>query len=155
MTGIRVGLRVVSIPSSSFTFDPNTGGGTIIDIGTMYTRLVVPVYTAVRDEFRRRVGAPLAPPQGGFDTCYNVSIKAPTITFMFDGGVSVSVTLPEENILLSSSSGTMTCLGMAAEPETGVNSVLNVIANMQQQNHRILFDMPNGRVGFAREPCSV
>jgi hypothetical protein len=43
---------------------------------------------------------------------------------------------------------------MAAAPD-GVNTVLNVIASMQQQNHRVLFDVPNGRVGFAREQCTA
>jgi hypothetical protein len=42
---------------------------------------------------------------------------------------------------------------MAAAPDN-VNSVLNVIASMQQQNHRILFDVPNSRLGVAREQCS-
>jgi hypothetical protein len=44
-------------------------------------------------------------------------------------------------------------LAMAAAPDN-VNSVLNVIASMQQQNHRILFDVPNSRLGVAREQCS-
>lgn len=153
MVGIRVGKKVLPIPASSFAFDPNTGGGTIIDAGTMFTMLVVPAYTAVRDEFRHRVKVPVAPPLGGFDTCYNTTITAPTITFMFDGGITV--TLPEENSLIRSSFGSITCLAMAAQPATGVNSVLNVIANMQQQNHRVLFDIPNSRVGFAREPCTA
>jgi Xylanase inhibitor N-terminal/Xylanase inhibitor C-terminal len=153
MVGIRVGRKVLPIPASAFTFDPNTGGGTIIDAGTMFTMLVGSAYTAVRDEFRTRVKVPVAPPLGGFDTCYNTTITAPTITFMFDGGIRV--TLPEENLLIHSSYGSITCLAMAAAPATGVNSVLNVIANMQQQNHRVLFDIPNGRVGFARESCSA
>jgi Xylanase inhibitor C-terminal/Xylanase inhibitor N-terminal len=153
MVGIRVGWKVLPIPASAFTFDPNTGGGTIIDAGTMFTMLVGPAYTAVRDEFRRRVKVPVALPLGGFDTCYNTTITATTITFMFDGGISV--TLPEENLLIRSSYGSITCLAMAAAPATGVNSVLNVIANMQQQNHRVLFDIPKGRVGFAREPCTA
>jgi hypothetical protein len=44
-------------------------------------------------------------------------------------------------------------LAMAAAPDN-VNSVLNVIANMQQQNHRVLFDIPNSRVGVSRELCT-
>ncbi|KAJ4779480.1 Eukaryotic aspartyl protease family protein [Rhynchospora pubera] len=153
MVEIRVGSHVLPIPASAFTFDPNTGGGTIIDAGTMFTMLVGPAYTAVRDEFRRRVRVPIASPLGGFDTCYNTTITAPTISFIFGGGITV--TLPQENILIHSSFGSITCLAMAASPATGVNSVLNVIASMQQQNHRVLFDIPNSRVGFAREPCTA
>ncbi|KAI7999759.1 Aspartyl protease 25 [Camellia lanceoleosa] len=46
----------------------------------------------------------------------------------------------------------LACLAMAAAP-SNVNSVLNVIANLQQQNLRILFDTVNSRLGIARELC--
>lgn len=122
----------------------------LLQSGTVFTRLVQPAYIAVRDEFRRRIGNAAVQSLGGFDTCYSVPIVAPTITFMFTG---MNVTLPPDNILLHSTVGTITCLAMAAAPDN-VNSVLNVIANMQQQNHRILFDVPNSRLGVSREPCT-
>ncbi|XP_044462096.1 aspartyl protease AED3-like [Mangifera indica] len=151
LMAIRVGRRVVDIPASAFAFDPTTGSGTIIDSGTVFTRLVTPAYTAVRDAFRRRVGLNLTVTSlGGFDTCYSVPISAPTITLMFPG---MNVTLPQDNLLIHSTAGSMTCLAMAASPDN-VNSVVNVIASMQQQNHRYLFDVPNSRLGVAREPCS-
>lgn len=151
LMAIRVGRRVVDIPPSVLQFNPTTGAGTIIDSGTVFTRLVAPAYTAVRDEFRRRVGRNLTVTSlGGFDTCYWVPIVAPTITLMFSG---MNVTLPQDNLLIHSTAGSITCLAMAAAPDN-VNSVLNVIANMQQQNHRILFDVPNSRLGVARELCT-
>ena len=119
----------------------------------MFSRLVAPAYVAVRDEFRRRVGGKAnltVTSLGGFDTCYTVPIVAPTITFIFSG---MNVTLPQDNILIHSSAGSTTCLAMASAPDN-VNSVLNVIANMQQQNHRVLFDVPNSRLGVARELCT-
>lgn len=119
--------------------------------GTVFSRLVTPAYVAVRDEFRNRIGTKLTVTSlGGFDTCYSVPIVAPTLTFMFTG---MNVTLPPENVMIHSSAGSTTCLAMAASPDN-VNSVLNVIANMQQQNHRILFDVPNARIGVAREACT-
>uniref|UniRef100_A0A0D9VAD3 Peptidase A1 domain-containing protein n=1 Tax=Leersia perrieri TaxID=77586 RepID=A0A0D9VAD3_9ORYZ len=153
MVGIRVGSKAVQIPQSALAFDPDTGSGTIVDAGTMFTRLAPPVYAAVRDAFRARVRAPVAAPLGGFDTCYNVSVSVPTVTFVFAGGVAV--TLPEENVMIHSSSGGVECLAMAAAPAAGVNAALNVLASMQQQNHRVLFDVANGRVGFSRELCTV
>uniref|UniRef100_A0A0E0LPA7 Peptidase A1 domain-containing protein n=1 Tax=Oryza punctata TaxID=4537 RepID=A0A0E0LPA7_ORYPU len=150
MTGIRVGKKVVSIPASALAFDPATGAGTVLDSGTMFTRLVAPVYLALRDEVRRRVGAPVSS-LGGFDTCYNTTVTWPPVTLLFDG---MQVTLPEENVVIHTTYGTTSCLAMAAAPD-GVNTVLNVIASMQQQNHRVLFDVPNGRVGFARERCTA
>lgn len=150
LVGIKVGRKVVDIPKSALAFNPTTGAGTIIDSGTVFTRLVLPAYTAVRDEFRRRIKNTKVTFLGGFDTCYSGPIVVPTMTFMFAG---MNVTLPPDNLLIHSTAGAISCLAMAAAPDN-VNSVLNVIANMQQQNHRILFDVPNSRLGVAREMCS-
>ncbi|KAI3824595.1 hypothetical protein L1987_06058 [Smallanthus sonchifolius] len=147
LIGIKVGPAVVNIPPSALAFNPNTGGGTIIDSGTVFTRLVDGAYTAVRDEFRRRMGTAVVSSLGGFDTCYTVPVgkQVPTITFMFTG---LNMSLSQDNFLIHSSSGSTTCLAMSASP------ALNVIANMQQQNHRVLFDIPNSRLGISREICS-
>ncbi|KAL4269511.1 hypothetical protein GQ457_HM001280 [Hibiscus cannabinus] len=145
LVAIRVGRKVVDIPPNALAFNPSTGAGTIIDSGTVFTRLVPPAYEAVRNQFRRRVRVANVTSLGGFDTCYTVPIVAPTITLMFSG---MNVTLPQENLLIHSTAGSITCLAMSSAP------ALNVIANMQQQNHRVLFDVPNSRVGFAREQCS-
>ncbi|CAL4959397.1 unnamed protein product [Urochloa decumbens] len=154
MIGIRVGSKPVPIPASALAFDPASGsGGTIVDAGTTFTQLAAPVYAAVRDAFRRRVRAPVAGSLGGLDTCYNVTVKVPTVSFTFAG--PVTVTLPEENVMIRSSSGGIACLAMAAGPADGVNAALSVLASMQQQNHRVLFDVANGRVGFSRELCTV
>ncbi|KAG5034989.1 hypothetical protein AAZX31_04G126200 [Glycine max] len=155
LVAIRVGRKVVDIPPEALAFNAATGAGTVFDSGTVFTRLVAPAYTAVRDEFQRRVAIAAkanltVTSLGGFDTCYTVPIVAPTITFMFSG---MNVTLPEDNILIHSTAGSTTCLAMASAPDN-VNSVLNVIANMQQQNHRVLYDVPNSRLGVARELCT-
>lgn len=151
LVAIKVGRKIVDIPASALAFNPTTGAGTIFDSGTVFTRLVQPAYIAVRDEFRRRMGpTAMVSSLGGFDTCYSVPITIPSITFMLTG---MNVTLPQDNFLIHSSSGSITCLAMAAAPDN-VNSVLNVIANLQQQNHRVLFDVPNSRLGVARETCT-
>lgn len=119
--------------------------------GTTFTRLVQAAYIPVRNEFRRRMGkTATVSALGGFDTCYTVPITIPSITFMFSG---MNVTLPQDNFLIHSSSGSTTCLAMAGAPDN-VNSVLNVIASLQQQNHRVLFDVPNSRLGVSRETCT-
>ncbi|KAL8154399.1 hypothetical protein V2J09_012159 [Rumex salicifolius] len=152
MIGIKVGRNVVNIPPNALAFNPATGAGTVFDSGTVFTRLVEPAYNAVRDEFRRRMGHVNATSLGGFDTCYSVPIRVPTITFMFTG---MNMTLAQDNFLLRSASTSVSCLAIASSgADAGVNSVLNVIASMQQQNHRVLFDGPKSRLGVAREPCS-
>ncbi|KAJ7958929.1 Aspartyl protease [Quillaja saponaria] len=151
LTGISVGRVLVPGLTKLLSFDPNTGSGTIIDSGTVITRFVEPVYNAIRDEFRKQVNSPISS-LGAFDTCFAATSEAiaPVITFHFQG---LDLKLPLENSLIHSSAGTLACLAMAAAPNN-VNSVLNVIANLQQQNLRILFDLANSRIGIARELCN-
>ncbi|XP_068312262.1 aspartyl protease AED3-like [Pyrus communis] len=151
LTGISVGRVLVPISPDLLAFNPNTGAGTIIDSGTVITRFAPPVYTALRDELRKQVNGTFSS-LGAFDTCFSATneVVAPAITLQFTG---LKLTLPLENSLIHSSSGSLACLAMAAAPNN-VNSVLNVIANLQQQNLRILFDVANSVVGIARESCN-
>ncbi|KAJ4701438.1 Aspartyl protease [Melia azedarach] len=151
LTGISVGRVRVPIAPELLSFDPTTGSGTIIDSGTVITRFVQPIYDALRDEFRKQVKGPFST-LGAFDTCFAATHEAvaPAITFHFSG---LDLTLPMENSLIHSSAGSLACLAMASSPNN-VNSGLNVIANLQQQNLRILFDVANSRLGIARELCN-
>ncbi|XP_027149689.1 aspartyl protease AED3 [Coffea eugenioides] len=151
LTGITVGKVRIPIAPELLAFDPTTGAGTIIDSGTVITRFILPIYTALRDEFRNQVKGPFSS-LGAFDTCFAATNEdvAPPVTFHFQG---LDLVLPLENTLIHSSSGSLACLAMAAAPNN-VNSVLNVIANLQQQNLRILFDTANSRLGIARELCN-
>ncbi|KAA8538170.1 hypothetical protein F0562_027778 [Nyssa sinensis] len=151
LTGVSVGRVNVPIAPELIAFDPSTGAGTIIDSGTVITRFVQPVYNAIRDEFRNQVKGPFSS-LGAFDTCFSATNEdiAPAITFHFTG---LDLKLPMENSLIHSSAGSLACLAMGAAPNN-VNSVLNVIANLQQQNLRILFDAANSRLGIARELCN-
>ncbi|XP_062216638.1 aspartyl protease 25 [Phragmites australis] len=156
VTGLSVGRAWVTVPAGSFAFDPNTGAGTVIDSGTVITRWTAPVYAALREEFRRQVAAPSGYTSlGAFDTCFNTDEVAaggaPTVTVHMDGGVDL--TLPMENTLIHSSATPLACLAMAEAPQN-VNAVVNVVANLQQQNVRVVFDVANSRVGFAREACN-
>ncbi|KAF6144049.1 hypothetical protein GIB67_001845 [Kingdonia uniflora] len=151
LTGITVGKVLVPIAPELLAFDPNTGAGTIIDSGTVITRFVEPIYSVVRDEFRKQIGRTISS-LGAFDTCFIAKNEAiaPTITLHF---TEMDLKLPMENTLIHSSAGSLACLSMAAAP-SNVNSVLNIIANLQQQNLRILFDVANSRLGIARELCN-
>ncbi|KAG8073760.1 hypothetical protein GUJ93_ZPchr0006g43168 [Zizania palustris] len=156
VTGLSVGRAWVKVPAGSFSFDPLTGAGTVVDSGTVITRWTAPVYAALRDEFRRQVAAPSGYTSlGAFDTCFNTDEVAaggaPAVTIHMDGGVDL--TLPMENTLIHSSATPLACLAMAEAPQN-VNSVVNVVANLQQQNIRVVFDVANSRVGFAKESCN-
>ncbi|CAN6720527.1 unnamed protein product [Malus baccata var. baccata] len=106
---ISVGRVLIPISPELLAFNPNTGAGTIIDFGTIITRFVPPVYTALRDEFRKQVKGTFSS-LVAFDTCF-------------------SLTLSSDNSLIHSSSGSLACLAMVAAPNN-VNSVLNMIANL-------------------------
>ncbi|KAL6867258.1 hypothetical protein ACP4OV_015282 [Aristida adscensionis] len=156
VTGLSVGRAAVRAPAGAFGFDAGSGAGTVVDSGTVITRWTAPVYAALREEFRRQVAAPSGYTSlGAFDTCFNTDEVAaggaPAVTVHMDGGVDL--TLPMENTLIHSSATPLACLAMAEAPQN-VNSVVNVLANLQQQNVRVVFDVANSRVGFAREACN-
>ncbi|XP_020578911.1 aspartyl protease 25-like [Phalaenopsis equestris] len=157
LTGVSVGRIRVATPPNSFTFDPYTGAGTVVDSGTVITRFVAAAYAAIRDEFRRQVNATNGyETLGAFDTCYSTAnndvtaAPPPVVTLHLDG---LDLALPAENALIHSSGRPLACLALAAAP-ANVNAVVNVIASYQQQNHRVLVDVAGARVGFARELCS-
>ncbi|KAI0495870.1 hypothetical protein KFK09_022177 [Dendrobium nobile] len=157
LTSVSVGRVRVITPPNSFAFDPNTGAGTVVDSGTVITRFVATAYTAIRDEFRRQVNATNGYESlGAFDTCFSTATNdgivtaPPAVTLHLDG---LDLVLPAENSLIHSSGRPLACLALAAAP-ANVNAVVNVIASYQQQNHRVLVDVPGARVGFARELCS-
>lgn len=148
LTAVSVGRVRVPIPQEYLGFDPNTGTGTIIDTGTVLTRLVGPAYYAIRDEFRSQVEGPFIQ-KGVFDTCFTVKQEqvGPRVTLHFEG---MDLKLPMENTLIHSSVGSVACLGMASNGNSG----LNIIASLQQQNLRILFDTANSRLGISPELCN-
>lgn len=150
-TGVSVGKVQVPITPDYLAFNPNTGSGTIIDSGTVVTRFVQPIYEAIRDEFVKQVKGPFTK-IGVFDTCFDAAaeVEAPLITLHFEG---LSMKLPMENSFLHTSAGSRACLAMAPVPNN-VNSAMNVIANLQQQNHRFMFDVANSRLGISREACN-
>ncbi|KAE8684574.1 Adenine nucleotide alpha hydrolases-like superfamily protein isoform 1 [Hibiscus syriacus] len=151
LTGVSVGRVHVPVTPEYLAFNPNTGAGTIIDSGTVVTRFVQPLYEAVRNEFVKQMKGPFST-VGVFETCFVASaeVEAPLITLHFQG---LSMKLPMENSFLHTSAGSRACLAIAPVPNN-VNAAMNVIANLQQQNHRILFDVANSRLGIAREACN-
>ncbi|WOL03798.1 hypothetical protein Cni_G12518 [Canna indica] len=155
LTAVLVGRVEVPVPPGSFSLDPATGAGTVVDSGTVITRFVAPAYAAIRDEFRRQVSAPRGYTSlGAFDTCFiadDAGAKpAPLVTLRME---DLDLVLPVENTLIHSSATPLACLAMAAAPPN-VDAVVNVIASLQQQNLRVVVDAANGRLGFARELCN-
>lgn len=146
LQGISVGDTVVSVPATSIA----NGGGTIVDSGTLITHLAASAYTALRDAFQGQLPNMQATSTNGFETCYDFSsssVDVPAITLHLDS--NVDLVLAKENILINQGSG-LACLAFSS-----TDSDRSIIGNVQQQNWRIVFDVPNSKVGFAREQCAA
>ncbi|GLJ14257.1 hypothetical protein SUGI_0229160 [Cryptomeria japonica] len=76
----------------------------------------------------------------------------PVITLHFDD--SLDLNLPMENSLVpGSENGSVLCLAFAVLP-AGFGDVLSIFENYQQQNFRMVHDVPGSRLGIAGENCN-
>ncbi|KAM0862771.1 hypothetical protein ACQ4PT_045043 [Festuca glaucescens] len=142
LTGISVGGQPVGgVPTSVFA------GGTVVDSGTVITRLPPTAYAALRSTFRTamaRYGYPSAPPSGILDTCYDFSrynvVTLPTVALTFGGGATLALEAPG---ILSSG-----CLAFAPNGGDGDAAILG---NVQQRSVAVRFD--GSSVGFMPGAC--
>ncbi|KAK1260557.1 Aspartic proteinase nepenthesin-2 [Acorus gramineus] len=130
--------------------------GTIVDSGTVITRLPQRAYNALRKAFRAAMsGYPEAPGDAMFDTCYDFSkyvgkdMKLPSVTLHFKGGVDLEV--DETGILTVESGVSQVCLAFVAN-EAATDVV--IIGNTQQKRAEVVFDVGKGRVGFRPGACT-
>jgi hypothetical protein len=147
LTGISVNGQQLSIPTSVFST-----AGTIIDSGTVITRLPQMAYNELRTTFRKLMsGYPMTSSYSLFDTCYdfrkNNTVSIPKIGFLF-GGLRVDLDPAGVFYVVSSS---RTCLGFAGNNKT---SDIVIIGNTQQQRLEVVYDVVGGRIGFGPAGCS-
>lgn len=123
---------------------------TIIDSGTVITRLPAAVYTALQKAFVSIMSKKYAqaPAYSILDTCFKGSLQSfssvPPIKLIFQGGADL--TLQASNILIEANKGT-TCLAFAG------SSRIAIIGNHQQQTFNIAYDVSRSRIGFAAGGC--
>jgi hypothetical protein len=147
LTGISVGVQQLSIPMSVFSET-----GTIIDSGTVITRLPPMAYNELRTTFRKLMsGYPMTSSDSLLDTCYdfhkNNTVSIPKIGFLF-GGLRVDLDPAGVFYMVSSS---QTCLGFAGNDKT---SDITIIGNTQQKRLEVVYDVVGGRIGFGPGGCS-
>ncbi|XP_050218305.1 aspartyl protease family protein At5g10770-like [Mercurialis annua] len=148
MTGISVFGDKLDIPASVFA-----NSGTIIDSGTVITRLPPTAYSALRSAFRQAMATyPMAEPFSILDTCYDLSnyttVKVPKIVLHFNGGVDVDV---DKSGIFVASGVKQVCLGFAGNGDDGQ---LAIFGNTQQKNLEVVYDVGGDKVGFAPSTCS-
>ncbi|KAJ4978667.1 hypothetical protein NE237_009447 [Protea cynaroides] len=148
MTGISVGGQNLSISPSVFTTS-----GTIIDSGTVITRLPPAAYSKLRSAFRQAMTKyTLAPPYSILDTCYNLSgytnVSVPTIVLYFGGGTDLNV---DQSGILVQASSTKYCLAFAGNSAA---TDVGILGNKQQQTFEVVYNVEGGKLGFGAGACN-
>ncbi|KAG0466401.1 hypothetical protein HPP92_017981 [Vanilla planifolia] len=144
LTGIAVAGRRLSVSTAILLKTP-----TMIDSGTVITRLPEEVYSALSRAVVAAVGrkTPRAAAYSILDTCYKrrkEDLRVPEVDLMFDEGAVVR--LPAGNVMLEVEKGT-TCLAFSAA------SKFAIIGNWQQQTFRVVYDVGKMKLGFAAGGC--
>ncbi|OIV91888.1 hypothetical protein TanjilG_17880 [Lupinus angustifolius] len=148
LTSITVAGTPIGVAASSYKVP------TIIDSGTVITRLPMPVYTALKDAFVKIISKKFAqlPGVSILDTCFKGSVKTmsisvPEVQLIFHGGADLS--LKAHNTLIEIKNGT-TCLAFSGS--SGFNPIA-IIGNYQQQTIKVAYDVANSKIGFAPGGC--
>ncbi|KAG8385934.1 hypothetical protein BUALT_Bualt03G0096800 [Buddleja alternifolia] len=149
ISAISVSGKALSLPPSDYNVP------TIIDSGTVISRLAGPVYSSLREELVKIVSSKyqMAETFSILDACFNgssdeISAVLPSVKLLFQGGAELS--LAPKNVIIEVEKGT-TCLAFAG------NSNLRdiaIIGNQQQQGFDVVYDIAGSRIGFASGSCS-
>ncbi|KAL3566031.1 hypothetical protein D5086_031446 [Populus alba] len=145
ITGLSVGGRKLSIDESAFS------AGTVIDSGTVITRLPSTAYSELSSAFQNLMTAyPSTSGYSIFDTCYDFSkydtVRIPKVGVTFKGGVEMDIDV--SGILYPVNGLKRVCLAFAG------NDDISVFGNVQQRTYQVVYDGAKGRVGFAPGGCS-
>lgn len=145
LTDITVGSNSISVPPSTYN-----SISTIIDSGTVITRLPTAVYTALSKAVSNSLSKyTKAPAYSILDTCYNgtyKSLKDPEVSLVFAGGAKLNLAL--SNTFYDIDFKGITCLAFAG------NSDVGIIGNVQQLTFSFSYDVANSRLGFAPSGCT-
>ncbi|CAA6670804.1 unnamed protein product [Spirodela intermedia] len=126
--------------------------GTIIDSGTVITRLPPLAYSALRTAFRAAMTQyPLAPAASILDTCYDLrnvaTVTYPIIKLLYTG---LEVTLPATGVFYIISSEQV-CLAFAGNSDF---TQIGIIGNAQQRTFEVTHDNIANKIGFSAGACS-
>ncbi|GAV62346.1 Asp domain-containing protein [Cephalotus follicularis] len=151
LSGLGVGGIRLPIAEDVFRLSDLGDGGVVLDTGTAVTRLPMVAYQVFRDDFvAQTANLPRATRVSIFDTCYDlfgfVSVRVPTISFYFSGGLIL--TLPARNFLIPVNDVGTFCFAFAPS-----STALSIIGNIQQEGIQISLDGSNGFVGFGPNVC--
>nr|DAD23747.1 TPA_asm: hypothetical protein HUJ06_025210 [Nelumbo nucifera] len=143
LTSITVAGRLLAVPATAYRTS------TIIDSGTVITRLPSTVYASLKDAFLKATSRyQRAPAYSILDTCFKGKVTSvPEVRLIFQGGAELK--LEPWNVVLDLNNG-VTCLAFAGN--SGSNGI-TIIGNHQQESFRVAYDVSNSRIGFAAGGC--
>lgn len=150
LVGVKVAGRAIPVPSTVFRT-----AGTVIDSGTVITRLPDTAYAALRSAFARSMGLygyKKAPALSILDTCYDFTgystVRIPSVALVFAGGVELSLDFTG---VLYVSRVSQACLAFASN---GDDESIGILGNTQQKTFAVVYDVGNSRVGFGANGCT-
>ncbi|XP_058113112.1 aspartyl protease family protein At5g10770-like [Magnolia sinica] len=147
MIGISVKGQALPIPASTLA-----SPGTIIDSGTVITRLPSSAYAALRLAFQQEMMnyKSVSSPSSVLDTCYELggseALSVPPIVLHFEGDVDVN--LDYSGIIYEMRA--VGCLAFAGNEDNGE---LTIIGNKQQLKLDVVYDVGGRKVGFGPGGC--
>jgi len=158
LSGLGIGDMLLPNPLNSFTTSKKGFGGVIIDSGTTYTHLPMPVYEVFRNAYVAKTGnlPRLSFVNPLFDTCYNLSglesVQVPNVSFFFSAGPIL--TLKRTNILVEQDHSifgeSIFCLAFIP-----INDTIFIIGNTQLAGIQTTFDPTAGYMGFGPSTCGT
>ncbi|XP_042499604.1 aspartyl protease family protein At5g10770-like [Macadamia integrifolia] len=147
LVGITVSGQLLQVPGSAYKT------ATIIDSGTVISRLPVTVYTALKGSIVKALSKyTRAPAYSLLDTCYKGTVASlgnaiPEVRLIYLRGAEMK--LSAQNVMLDVDNG-VSCLAFAGS--SGASGIA-IIGNRQQETFNVAYDVTNSRIGFAAGGC--
>ncbi|XP_042514359.1 aspartyl protease family protein At5g10770-like [Macadamia integrifolia] len=153
MTGVSVGGNSSSIPQSVST----TSSGTVVDSGTVITRLPPAAYSELRSAFREAMFEhPVHSSQYGYsllDTCYNLNgydtTTIPTIVLHFAEGANLYI---DSSGILIQPNITHYCLAFAAN---NADTIWRSLEIFNSEELKVIYNVTGGKLGLGTNACST
>ncbi|KAJ3679050.1 hypothetical protein LUZ60_017061 [Juncus effusus] len=147
LIGISVGGKQLPVSSTVFST-----AGTIIDSGTVITRLPPDAYSALSSAFKQAMSHyKTAPAFSILDTCYDLtgysSVTTPTIALLFAGGTTMNL---DSAGIMYANGISQVCLAFAGNDDP---SDFAIIGNVQQRKLNVVYDVSKKLVGFGPGSC--
>ncbi|KAI3502676.1 hypothetical protein L1887_30898 [Cichorium endivia] len=160
---ITVGGKRVNIPYGFLVPGSDGYGGTVIDSGSTFTMMDVPVYDLVAKEFENQIfmykRAADVESKTGLRPCFHIGSKPPVfpkLMFHFKGGANLSLPMADYFWPQGAAWPAVSCMTIIPSNFFGSNSSAGpsiIIGNHQQQNIYVEYDLENQRLGFKKKIC--